>query len=382
MTTVLQVIPSMGAGGAEQACIDVAAGLRVAGHRALVASSGGARVSEILRVGGEHIQRPVHSKNPTVIITNALWLARFIRAQKIDVIHVRSRAPAWSAYIACRMTGCAFITTFHAAYKFSNPLKKFYNSVMAKADRIIAISHFIGAHIENTYGVERVRIRVIPRGIDLDKFTPDKVSGESRNKLRKAWDIEEGQPLILFPSRLSPIKGQAEFIEAMARLPYGLKNVLAIIVGDDQGRVSYRRELENLIAAHGLQARVRLVPHCADMPATYSLAALAVAPSLVPEGFGRVPVEAMAMGVPAIATDLGGFTETISPGETGWLVPPNDTKKLAEAITAALTQTPEQRASMTHKAQQNVYAHYDKKKMVADTLKVYEELNGVRIQRL
>ncbi len=374
MITILQIIPSLGAGGAEQACVDVAAGITMAGYRSIVVSSGGPRVAEILKAGGEHITRSVHIKNPMVMLANALWLAHVIRDRKVGLVHVRSRAPAWSAYWACRMTSCPFVTTNHAAYKFSNPFKKFYNSVMVKADRIIAISSFIAAHIRKNYHADAAKIRIIPRGIDFAKFAPEKITEERRGKLRAAWGVAEGQRLTLLPSRLSPIKGQSVLVEAMALSPPELGDVMAVILGDDQGRAGYRRELEDLIAARKLQNRVRLVAHCDDMPAAYSLAALVVAPSLIPEGFGRVPVEAMAMGVPVIASDLGGFTETIHPGANGWLVPPNDPQSLAQAMTKALTQTPEQHAAEAQTAMQQVRARYDKTKMVTDTLAVYDEL--------
>lgn len=374
MTTVLQIIPSLGAGGAEQACVDVTAGLKAAGYRAIVISNGGPRVAEILQVGGEHFTRPAHSKNPLIILQNAFWLARFIRERKVDVIHARSRAPAWSALLASRMTGCSFVTTNHAAYKFSNDIKKLYNSVMIRADRIIAISDFISGHIQKHYGVVSDKIRTIPRGIDLDKFAIDKVTDNRRNALRQQWKVEKDSPIILVPSRLSPIKGQGVLIEAMALLPYGLKNVTAVILGHDQGRVGYRQQLTDLIAAKKLQSQVKLVEHCQDMPAAYSLADLVVAPSLVAEGFGRVPVEAMVMGVPVIATELGGFTETIRAGATGWLVPPNDPKALADAIIKAFNQTPEERKVLVQTAMQHARALYDKNKMVTDTIQVYEEL--------
>jgi glycosyltransferase involved in cell wall biosynthesis len=372
MTTVLQIIPSLGAGGAEQACVDIASGLVKAGHRAIVVSSGGPRVAEIEKAGAEHIVLPAASKNPVVMLENARWLAEFIRAEKVNILHARSRAPAWSAYGASCMTGCAFVTTFHAAYKFSNPIKRFYNGVMTKAGRMIAISEFVASYIRDGYGVDPAKIRVIPRGIDFDKFAPEKVTEDRRAVLRTAWGIKEGQKIILMPARVSRIKGHAVLIEAMKLLAD--QDVIAIIPGDDQGRTEYRIELEQLIAAKGLGARVRLVPHCTDMSAAYSLSALAVAPSLSPEGFGRVPVEAAAMGVPAIASAIGGFTETIASGETGWLVPPNDPAGLAAAIAQALALSPAARASLTQKAMSATRARYDKRKMVADTLSVYAEL--------
>jgi len=374
MTTVLQIIPSLGAGGAEQACVDVAAGLVDAGHRAIVVSSGGARVAEILKAGGEHVARPVHTKNPIKMALNALWLVKLIRAEKVDIVHARSRAPAWSAYWACQKTGCRFVTTNHAAYKFSNAAKKFYNSVMAKGERVIAVSEFLGRFVAETYGVGPDRLRVIPRGVDLDKFDPAKVTQERREVLRKAWNLKEGQRAVLLPSRLSPIKGQSVLIEAMALLPPEFSDIAAVILGDDQGRSGYRASLESLIASNGLQNRIGLVAHCTDMPAAYSLASAVVAPSLVPEGFGRVPVEAMAMGVPVIANKIGAFPETIEDRKTGFLVAPGNPRTLAAMIVRALSLKPNERKAMTDAAEERVWRLYDKKKMVGDTLSVYAEL--------
>ncbi|MFY9287921.1 MAG: lipid-A-disaccharide synthase [Alphaproteobacteria bacterium] len=371
--TVLQIIPHLGAGGAEQACVDVAAGLKAAGHDAIVVSSGGMRVEEITEAGAIHVQRDVATKNPLKMIANAYWLADFIRDNNVDVIHARSRAPAWSAYWASRMTKRPFVTTNHAAYKFSNPLKKFYNSVMVRGDRIIAISRFIAGHIEKSYGVARDKVRTIPRGIDLAKFDPDTISTERQAALRQEWGLEKEARLLLLPSRLSPIKGQLTVIEAMALLPQNLP-LTTVILGDDQGRKAYREELEALVAKHSLGNRIKFIPHCRDMPLAYSIANLVIAPSLVPEGFGRVPVEAMAMGTPVIATELGGFTETIQPGVTGWLVMPNNPRVLANVIEQALNQSPQQRDDMRRAAMNYVRTHFDTDKMVGDTLAVYTEL--------
>ena len=371
--TILQIIPNLGAGGAEQACVDVAAALAARGGRALVMSAGGRRVAEVERVGGEHFLWPVSSKNPFVMLRNARRLARFIHAERVDIVHARSRAPAWSAWLACRMTGCRFVTTFHAAYKFSGAVKKFYNRVMTRADRIIAISDYIAAHVQDSYGVDPQKIRVVPRGIALEKFTPEAVTEARRTALRQAWKIQDNVPLILLPARLSPIKGQSVLIEAMALLPRACA-VQAVIVGDDQGRKAYRQILESLIAARGLEKRVFLVQHCADMPAALSLAAMVAVPSKVPEGFGRVPVEAMAMGKPVLASDLGATRETVVEGETGWLLSPEKPEDWAQAIQKVLALSPPQRASLARTAQERARTLFDTRRMVAATLAVYDEL--------
>lgn len=379
MTTVLQIIPSLNTGGAEQACVDVAIGLKQAGHKAIVASSGGRRVEELEDHGIQHVKLNAASKNPGVIFDNGSWLTSFIREHKVDIVHARSRAPAWSAFMAARRAPCGFVTTFHAAYKFSNPFKKFYNGVMARGDRVIAISEFIARNIELNYRVRPDKIRVIPRGIDLDRYAHEKVDEKKRADLRKSWAITGDQPIILAPARLSPIKGQKVLINAMALLAATAQSgAIAVLLGDDQGRHGYVRELRELIHERGLDGSVRIAPPCNDMPAAYSLASMIVAPSVVEEGFGRVPVEAMAMGVPVVASDLGGYSENIRAGKTGWLVPPRDPQKLADAMLQILSQTPEQRAAMTSMALKEVTARYDKRKMVADTLAVYEEVRTAR----
>jgi len=271
--------------------------------------------------------------------------------------------------MAARMTGIFFISTFHAAYKFSSGIKKFYNSVMARADKIIAISDFIAQHIRETYGVEASRICTIPRGIDMDRFNPAQVMARSRTDTRDAWRVSADDNVILLPGRLSPIKGHTVFIEALACMQR--TDCVAVILGDDQGRVAYRQELKDLIAAKGLTARVRMIDHTQDMPAAYALARLVVAPSLVPEGFGRVPVEAMAMGVPVIATKLGGYIETIRDGDNGVLVPAGDAAALATAMDTLLS-TPAPDAAARQALRDSVAQLYNKKTMVATTLGVYD----------
>jgi len=371
--TVLQIIPNLGAGGAEQACVDIAAALVRRGDRALVVSSGGRRVVEVKEGGAEHIEIEASSKNPLKILRNARFLAELIRREKVDIIHARSRAPAWSAYLAARKTGCRYVTTFHAVYKFKSRAKKLYNSVMSKGERVIAISEFVAKHILENYKTPPENIVVIPRGVNLDKFAPDKIDVNRREVMRQSWEIPQEQKIILLPARLSAIKGQALAIEAMAALPEKEKAVL-VIVGDDQGRAGYRQSLEDLVAAKNLSASVRFVPHCSDMPTAYALSDLVLVPSRVPEGFGRVPVEAMALGVPVIASDLGATTETVLEGETGWLLAPDDPAKWSVAMQNALALSSEDKQKMAAKGIARVRELFDYQKMIASTLAVYDDL--------
>lgn len=368
---VLQVIPSLEAGGAERAAVDIAAALQQAGHHAVVASTGGRMVAELEACGAIHITRDMAGKNPLNILRNAHWLEEYIRREKVDVIHARSRAPAWSAWLAARATGIPFITTFHAAYKGLFPLKKLYNSVMAKGARIIAISDFIAGHIRSQYGVAPARIVTIPRGIDMDVFCQAHVDAARREAVAAHLRLERGTPFLLMPGRLSPIKGQELVLRALSQIRE--QKFICAFVGPHQGRTEYAEGLKKQAQMLGLEPQVRFISHT-DLPAAYALADVVLSPSQVAEGFGRVPVEAQAFGVPVIATALGATSETIRQGETGWLVPAGDAAALAAAITHALSLSREQKRDMSTAATAHVRARFDAKKMCADTLAVYESV--------
>jgi glycosyltransferase involved in cell wall biosynthesis len=370
--TVLQVLPRLVVGGAERGTVDVAIAIQRAGGVALVASEGGPMAREFERAHARHITLPLATKNPFKIWRNARRLTRLIRAEGVDIIHARSRAPAWSARWAARRAGIPFVTTFHDTYKSGSGGKRAYNSVMAKGDRVIAISEYIANYLRDTFGLGADVLRTIPRGIDIERFSPERVSAERKVILARAWNLPDDRPIILMPARLSRKKGHAVLIQALARL--GRKDVCCIMVGDDGRATGYRRELFNLIRSLDLGGVVRLFPPTAELPAAYSLADVVVAPSVAPEGFGRVPVEAQAMGRPTIASDLGGFRETVIDGVTGLLVPPGDAGKLAEAIATALALTPEERATVAAEGMRNVRATFARDRMCAATLAVYREL--------
>lgn len=373
---ILQIIPSLGAGGAEQAVVDINAALVQSGARSYVVSGGGNRVAEIEAAGGIHIRLRAASKNPVTMIANAYRLSALIRMHKIDVIHARSRAPAWSAWMASRLAGCPFVTTFHAAYAYDNKYKKTYNSVMARGNRVIAISNFIADHIHEEYGVSPRRIAVIHRGIDLRSFDRARVEQSRIAALRNLWQVGTDQRLVLLPARLSRIKGQMVLIEAMRLLNEQnvLTDLVAVIIGADQGRTAYVDDLMGQIMSSGLQDRIKLADHCDDMPAAYALADAVVMPSLVPEGFGRVPVEAQAMGVPVIATDLGATRETILPNVTGWLIPPDDPIALAVHLRHVLSLSETARAELAARATDHVWSCFDKTHMASATLEVYRQV--------
>lgn len=373
---ILQIIPELGPGGAEQGCIDIAAELMHVGATAIVVSNGGPRVHELSRSGAQHITLPVHSKNPLVMWKNITSLRRLIREHDVDIVHARSRAPAWSAWRACKGTNSRFMTTCHAPYNTQNNAKKFYNSSIAKGERVIAISSFVAQYLTDHFGLDGRTIRTIHRGIALEKFHPTAVTAERMIKLAREWRIPDGASIIMLPGRLTRWKGHHVLIEAMQKLkrPENGGDVFCVLIGSDQGRSEYTQELEASIRERGLEGRVRIVDHCNDMPAAYMLANVVVSASTDPEGFGRIPIEGQAMGRPVIATDHGGARETIKRGETGWLIPPNDADALSTAISEALSLTANQRAILATRAMAHIAENFTREKMAFETLNVYAEL--------
>ncbi len=369
---ILQVVPELAIGGAERATIDMARAVIEIGGRAIVASAGGELAPNLLRTKAELVTLPVASKNPLVIRRNARKLAQLIRTEGVDLVHARSRAPAWSAYHATQRVGCPFVTTFHAPYNYSNALKKRYNAVMAKGDRVIAISEFIGQHVRDNYGIGDDRLRVVPRGIDIVDFDPAAVSPDRVANLATRWNLPDGQPVVMLPGRLARWKGQMVMVDAMAQLAE--RDVICLMVGVGSGREGLYRELEKKIQELGLAAKVVLIDVCTDMAAAYRLADVVVSASIEPEGFGRVAVEGQAMGVPVVATGHGGAIETVDPGVTGWLVPPDDATALADGIKHALELGADARARLSALARARVAEHFTKPRMCADTLAVYREL--------
>ncbi|MCV0367988.1 glycosyltransferase family 4 protein [Filomicrobium sp.] len=381
--TILQIIPELDTGGAELSTVEIAQAIVEAGGRALVLSQGGRLAEDLARVGGELMLFPAATKNPVRIARNGYEIARIIKRENVDLIHARSRAPAWSALIAARRTGIPFVTTYHGAYGEKGRLKKLYNSVMARSDLIIANSHYTAGLVASRYRTPSEKLRVIHRGVEAARFDPAAVAPERVTDLRKAWGIGPDVPVILQAARLTSWKGQDVVIEAVRRLAdeERLGDAVIILAGDHQGRAAYRDALQAQIAAAGLTGRVRMVGHVSDMPAALATSLLAIVASVEPEAFGRTATEAQVMGCPVIATSIGAPPETVkggpdvSPGQaTGWLVPPGDVSALAQAIAEALGLSPDARREMGERARAHVIASFSLKAMKRLTLAVYDEL--------
>jgi len=371
--TVLQVLPALGnQGGVERGTVEIAAAIVAAGGRALVASAGGPMEFELRKVGGEHFTLPLDTKNPFRIRANAGTLATLIEKEGVDLIHARSRAPAWSAFWASGKTKRPFVTTFHGTYNFGGPLKRWYNSIMSRGERVIAISSFIAGHLRQFYGTPNRKIRVIHRGVNLRRFDPAAVSARRMVALANDWRLGDGLPVIMLPGRLTHWKGQEVFLEAAAKL--GRRDVRYLLVGSAQGREGYLKRLESMTRRLALSDVVRIIDHCGDMPAAYMLADVVVSASTDPEAFGRVVAEAQALGRPVVVSDHGGPREQVVEGETGWLVKPGDPAALAEGMAKALDLTFEERQALAAKAIRNVRENFSKDVMCAKTLDVYNEV--------
>lgn len=376
---IMQVLPALNSGGVEQGVIDLNAAIVAAGGQSIVVSSGGTRVREIVKAGGVHIQLPVHSKNPLVIATNITRLRHLIRKHDVDIVHACSRAPAWSAGRAVQGTAARYVTSVHAEHKITGALKKLYNSSITKGERVIAVSHFLADHLEANYQVDPARIRVVHRGVAIERFHPNAVTPDRLIKLAKQWRIPDGASVVMLPGRINRTKGHMFLIDALQKIQH--KDLFCLFVGSSLGNENFRRELEGYIENSGLNGSVRIVSACDDMPAAYMLATVVVSPALKPEGFGRIQIEAQAMGRPIISTDHGGAKETIVPDETGWLVPPGDVDALAAALDEALSLDAGLRARLATHAMSHVVKSFSNDKMCASTLDVYAELLNAAAQR-
>ncbi len=387
--TILQVVPRLDTGGSEQATVEIAEALTRAGASALVVTEGGRMTTAVRQAGGEVIALPVASKNPFTILANAMRLQRLIAERGVDLVHARSRAPAWSAFLAARRTKRPFVTTYHGAYGNPGPIKAAYNSVMARGDRVIANSLYTAKLIAERQPEARQRIRVIYRGIDSATFDPLVVPPGPVAKLRERWGVKPETKIVLHAARLTGLKGHRHTIAAAARLARqgALDGAAIVFVGDAPGKAAYRQELIDLIARHGLQEKVLLVGHCEDMPSAFLAAHVAILPSLVAETFGRTSIEAQAMGCPVIVSDLGALPETVDAAErdaagfTGWLVPPGDEAALAEKIALALSLTQDERSKIGARAHARVSALFQLAQMQSKTLAVYDELLGTDLAR-
>ena len=369
---VLQVIPKLGYGGAETGCFDIAHYLPENNCKSFIVTSGGELLKFVDRKKVKVFKLPVQSKNPLLIFINAIILIGIIIFNNISIVHARSRAPAWSCLIATKLTGRKFVTTFHGTYNFKSNLKKFYNSVMTRADLIIAGSNFIFSHIKQNYTKylnDKKKLMVIFRGINVDYFDPTTKFESDQKNLLKKWGIEKDKKIILLPGRLTSWKGQEVFIEAinLVNIELGYEAFYAVILGSDQGRDLYKKKLIRLAEQYRMSKQIRFIDHCKDMALAYKVSDIIVSASTEPEAFGRVAVEAQSMEKPIIASNIGGSNETIIDEKTGFLYQAGNTKILSQKILRILNLDETALKSIGIEGRKNIVQKFNVEKMCFST---------------
>ena len=370
---LLQVIPNMGIGGAETGCRHVADYVAEHCDFSSVLTSGGSQIN-LFNNKVKIFRWPV-SKNLIMILINIFFIFFLIKKNKINIVHARSRGPAWSCLIACKISGVKFVTTFHGTYNFNSSIKKYYNSIMVKSDIVITGSNFILDHIQSNYETTK-SVQLVRRGIDENYFDPFNVESSEKKKIRKDMGFSEQNFLVLLPGRLTNWKGQKIFIEAanFLKMQDKLSNIFFIILGDSQGRSSYETELHNLISKYKLVDKVRIIKPMNNMPLAYSFVNLVVSASIEPEAFGRISIEAQAMQKPILASSIGGSIETIIEGETGWLFKASSVEDLAENIYKISKKEKSEIEKIGLMGRKNVCENFTKTKMCRKTLEIYESL--------
>ena len=376
---VLQVIPKLSYGGAEIGCYDLAHYLHENNCSSYIITSGGALVKYINRNKVKLIKLPVQSKNPILILFNAIILTILILILNINVVHARSRAPAWSCLIATKITGRKFVTTFHGTYNFNSSIKKLYNSVMVRSNLIIAGSNFIFSHINQNYSeylAPKKKFLVIFRGINTNYYDPSRIKESDEIKLKNKWKISSEKKIILLPGRLTTWKGQEMFLEALNKLKQSSPDIQfqAIILGSDQGRKVYKKKLSRLVDQYRLINDVIFIDSFELMPLAYKISDIVMSTSIEPEAFGRVSVEAQSMEKPIIASNIGGSKETVIDEKTGFLFEAGKSDKLSQKMAEVLNLSELTLNGIGAEGRKNVILKFNVEKMCFSTYSEYKKL--------
>ena len=376
---VLQVIPKLGYGGAETGCYDIAHYLPENNCKSFIVTSGGELTKFIDKKKVKLIRLPVQSKNPILIFFNSIILIGIILFFNITIVHARSRAPAWSCLLATKLTRRKFVTTFHGTYNFSGKLKKFYNSVMVRSDLIIAGSNFIFSHIKKNYSellTLKKKFLVIFRGINVDYFDPSSKLEEDEKKLLTKWEINKEKKIILVPGRLTSWKGQEMLIEAinLTKVELGYEAFHLVILGSHQGRDLYKKKLIRITEQYRLTNQIKFIDQCKDMALAYKVSDIVISPSIEPEAFGRVAVEAQSMEKLIIASNIGGSNETIINEKTGFLFEAGDINSLSKKIIQAITMDESSLKLMGKEGRKNIIKKFNVEKMCFSTYSEYKRL--------
>ncbi|MBE6448965.1 MAG: glycosyltransferase family 4 protein [Alphaproteobacteria bacterium] len=370
---VLQVLPELEMGGVELGTIEIASELQNQGIKNFVASQGGRLTKELQKMKVKHLTLPLKTKNIFKMRKNADLLADFIKKNGINIVHARSRAPAWSAYWAAKKAGVHYMTTFHGTYGLGPwGIKKLYNRIMTWGERVVVISNHIKNHVLQNYKVEESKLRLVHRCVDIDKFNPEKVSQERIIKAVQEYNIPDDRPVITLIGRVTRWKGQHLLVEALSKMKN--KNYYCIIAGDEQGRVNYVNEIKSLAEKYRLKNRIGFYGKVLDPQALMQVSTVVLSTAIEPEAFGRISVEGQAMGKIVVASDIGGSLDTIKDEKTGKLFKSGNAYSLATALDWALKLDEENKKKIVKAAQKNVKDNFTKQIMCDKTIAVYREL--------
>ena len=375
---ILQIIPNMEIGGAERTVLEITSFLKDAEFSSLVLTSGGKLIGELEKENIEVIKLKIDKKNPYSIIKNFFLFIKIFREKKIDLIHVRSRAPAWSAIFAAKKIGIPALTTWHGHVSNSSFIKKIYNSIMLKGDAVIANSAYTAERISKIYNIDLNKIDIISRGVNVESFERSKFSNTEISNMRKMWSVDDNKIIILFPARLTRWKGHLVTIEAINLLKKEkfFDHVIFLFAGEKAGAENYIKKLNSIITKFKLQENIKLVERIENMPLAYLASDIVLSPSIEPEPFGRIPIEAQAAGKTIIASDHGAVKDTIKNGNnfTGFKVKPNDPQALSIAIKQSITMDKKDLTKMHERAISNVKNNFSLENMCKKTLEVYKRL--------
>jgi glycosyltransferase involved in cell wall biosynthesis len=369
---ILQVLPALMSGGVEREVLDTGEAIIKAGYRSYVASSGGRLVYQLYQQGSRHFILDLNSKNPITIIMNAFKLAKIIRLNDIDIIHAQSRAPAWSSYLATKMTKCHFVTTIHGAHGSKGLFKRWYNSIMTRGEKVIVVSEFIADYAKTNYEFDHNKLEVIHCGTNIDKFNYKSIEEARVIEIARNLRIPTDKPIIILPSRLTRSKGHLFLLEVIKALPP--QSVTCLFVGEDKKHFKYREELQKKIKDYNLSETVIMTSNIADMPAIYALADVVLCVSTKAEAFGLVSIEAQAMGRPVIVSNIGGLKETVIDGKTGWLIEPGNVEQLISVMKEVLSLDTYSRLSYAAAARKNVEQNFSLARMGEKIINTYNKV--------
>ena len=376
---ILQIIPSMEIGGAERTVLEITAFLKNTNYTSLVLTSGGKLIKDLEKLNIEVVRYPIDKKNPLLIIKNIIELKKLFIEKNIDLIHVRSRAPAWSAIFAARSLKIPIVTTWHGHVSNSSWFKKKYNSIMHKGNALIANSNYTAENINKIYKIDKDKIDIIPRGVNTENFKASNFSDEEKIKIKKEWKVfDQNKIILLLPARLTRWKGHEVVIKAIGLLKKEefFKNIICLFAGNQKGSERYIQNLKEIIASLSLDDKIKLIGQVENMPLAYQASNIILSPSIQPEPFGRIPIEAQASGKIIISSNAGAVKETIKSGQdsTGFKVKPNNSEELAHQIKLVIKMKDEDLQEIKKRAILNVKNNFSLETMCKKTLEVYNRL--------